>query len=155
LHKLELKTRNNTNSLVKGNDRTRRNFNLKLRFGLLQKKGKSRLIHQKGFSLVELIIVIVLIGILALVAVAQYVRLWDESKAAVCKANQFALESAQNIYYTDQLIKNIAGATYASALNDLIPFMDSNTIPTCPLGFQYELLNNGKIRCPDPDHQRH
>jgi Tfp pilus assembly protein PilE len=105
--------------------------------------------------LIELIITIVLIGILATVVVAQYINLWDDSKAAVCKANQFALESAQNIFYTDQLVKNMAAATYASDLNDLAPFMTNNTIPTCPLGFQYQIINDGKIKCPHPKHQRH
>jgi type II secretory pathway pseudopilin PulG len=102
-----------------------------------------------------LIITLVLIGIIAAVAVAKYINLSDKSKAAVCMANQYALESAQSICYADQIIKNDRSPKYVSTLNDLTMFMADNTIQTCPLGFEYEIRPEGKIRCPYPDHQRH
>jgi prepilin-type N-terminal cleavage/methylation domain-containing protein len=114
-----------------------------------------RVRNSEGFSLVELVLTLVLIGILAAVAVAKYINLSDKTKAAVCRANQHALESAQTICYADQITKNDNTPQYASTLNDLTLFMSDNSIPTCPLGFEYEILPEGKIRCPYPDHRRH
>jgi prepilin-type N-terminal cleavage/methylation domain-containing protein len=111
---------------------------------------KSR--DERGFSLVELVCTIVLIGIISAVAVAKFINLSDNAKAAVCHTNQYALESAQNIFYADQLTKNSDTPHYAEKLDDLAPYMADNRIPTCPLGFEYEILPPKRIRCGNPDH---
>jgi prepilin-type N-terminal cleavage/methylation domain-containing protein len=111
--------------------------------------------NQSGFSLVELIFVIVLIGIISMVAVAKYADLSSKSKAAVCMTNQYALESAQSIFFADQLTKDNVNPHYAANLDELAPYMAHNRIPTCPLGFSYEIQPQGKIRCQSPEHERH
>jgi prepilin-type N-terminal cleavage/methylation domain-containing protein len=141
--------------LSEGNENAIRICILKSKINPVFHAGGISLRKSEGFSLVELIITIVLIGIIAAVTVARYINLSDKSKAAVCMANQYALESAQTIYYTDQITKNDTNPQYASTLENLAPFMTNNTIPTCPLGYQYQILPEGKIRCPDPDHLRH
>jgi type II secretory pathway pseudopilin PulG len=110
---------------------------------------------EQGFSLVELIFIIILIGIMSAVSVTRYINLSDEAKTAVCKTHQMMLESAQTIYFTDQIIKNSRTIHYATDLDDLAPFISDNLIPTCPSGFHYEIQPEGKIRCPNPDHRRH
>jgi prepilin-type N-terminal cleavage/methylation domain-containing protein len=114
--------------------------------------GTSKFHDKHGFSLIELVFTIVLIGIISAVAVAKFINLSDKAKAAVCLANQFALESAQSIYYADQLTKNSDTPHYAEKLDDLAPYMADNRIPTCPLGFKYEIQPPRRIRCGDPDH---
>ena len=55
----------------------------------------------RGFTLIELMIVVAIIGILAGVAVPRYRDLVKRSKEGATKGNLGALRSALNIYYSD------------------------------------------------------
>ena len=54
---------------------------------------------QAGFTLIELVIVIVILGILATQAIPTYLSLVDDAKKASAKANLGALRSAISVYY--------------------------------------------------------
>jgi prepilin-type N-terminal cleavage/methylation domain-containing protein len=64
-----------------------------------------------GFTLVELLVVIVILGILAAVAVFAVGGITDKGKASSCKSDLKSVEVASEAYYA----KNIA---YASAIDD-------------------------------------
>ncbi len=54
--------------------------------------------HDTGFTLVELMVVVLIIGILALVAVGSYQALSARASQAACLANQRTLYDAMNVY---------------------------------------------------------
>jgi type II secretion system protein G len=56
---------------------------------------------KKGFTLVELMIVIVIIGILAAVAVPKFADMVDKSKEGATKAQLTAIRGALQVYYSD------------------------------------------------------
>ena len=54
---------------------------------------------RRGFTLIELVIVIVVLGILATQAIPTYLSLVDDAKKAAGRANLGALRSAVTVYY--------------------------------------------------------
>ena len=60
-----------------------------------------KLMKSKGFTLIELMIVVAIIGILAAVAIPKFADLVTKSKEAGVKANIGAIRSAISIYYGD------------------------------------------------------
>ena len=56
---------------------------------------------QHGFTLVELLIVIIIIGILAMMAVPQYQKMVDKAKIAEAKSNLNAIANAIYLYHVE------------------------------------------------------
>jgi prepilin-type N-terminal cleavage/methylation domain-containing protein len=65
-----------------------------------------RIQSHSGFTLIELIIIIVVLGILAAVAIPKYQDITNEAKAAACKGALGSLRSGVSIYYATQIVKN-------------------------------------------------
>src|ERR1041385_5507220 len=60
-----------------------------------------RKLKSKGFTLIELVIVVAIIGILAAVAIPKFADLVTKSKEASVKGGLGAVRSAVSIYYGD------------------------------------------------------
>ena len=60
---------------------------------------------EKGFTLIELVIVLILLGILAAVAVPKFVDLQKDAKKSGVKGAIASVRSALNVYYANKAIK--------------------------------------------------
>ena len=57
-----------------------------------------KLHNRKGFTLIELIVVIVIIGILAAILIPSFMSFRTTAEARTCLANQRTIRSAQHLY---------------------------------------------------------
>ena len=84
-----------------------------------------KMMNKKGFSLVELMIVVVIMGILIAVAIPLYGAVTTNAKNKTCASNIDTIENAAVIYYTN------TGAP-ATALSQLT--FEGGEAPKCPWG---------------------
>ncbi len=64
-----------------------------------------KLNSRAGFTLIELVIIIVVLGILAAVAIPKYQDISNEAKAAAAKGSLASLRSGISIYYANAAVK--------------------------------------------------
>ena len=108
--------------------------------------------NEKGFTFVELIITVVIIGIIATAAAMRFIDLSQSADAGACRTNQLALQTAQIFYYADQI--QTGNGHYAESLDRLAPYLKNEEIPTCPGNGTYLLLSGGEVICSVREHHR-
>jgi len=77
-------------------------------------------LRKKGFTLVELLIVVIIIGILATIAVPQYSKMVEKTKMAEAKSILGSIMTAQELY-------NVEHGEYTDDVNDLMVELPADT----------------------------
>jgi prepilin-type N-terminal cleavage/methylation domain-containing protein len=103
--------------------------------------------NQKGFTLLELVLVIILVGVLAAAAVARYISLAKDAERAVVEYTIGTLSEALSIYSTKQLVSNqaitaqnpLTGLSYVSNYAGAFGDVDGTN---CPAGYWASQIGN-------------
>ncbi|NLM60983.1 MAG: prepilin-type N-terminal cleavage/methylation domain-containing protein [Clostridiales bacterium] len=129
-------------------------------------KTKAILKGKKGFTLTELMIVVMILGILVLIAVPIYNNATAKAEKSACQANRRTIESAiaqyaavEGVNMADVVVDFTTGVinvkegeegTEKGTETNLVGNY-LNELPTCPSGGAYS-YKNGKVSCDAPDH---
>ncbi len=98
----------------------------------------SKMTDQSGFTLIELVIIIVVLGILAAVAIPKYQDITAQAKEASCRASLGALRSGVTIWYANKAVTT-GTATWPSLV--AVQTVDSVMAQSLPRN-PYQLTTN-------------
>ncbi len=104
---------------------------------------------EAGFTLVEIMVVIAVIGLIAAIAIPNFLKVRDMAAANTCIANLKRIDDAKAFWALDRGM--LAGDN--PAWSDLVPDYIKRS-PTCPAGGTYTINNvNTRPTCSIADHE--
>lgn len=91
--------------------------------------------RRRAFTLVEIMIVVLIIGILMAIAVPNFIRARENSRRNSCVANLKQIDSGKEQYAMDNKLTTGATVTMANLTDPSTGYIKST--PTCPSGGAY------------------
>jgi len=94
---------------------------------------KTRCLALPGFTLLEIMIVVAIIGLLVAIAIPNFVRARETTQTNECVSNLRQIDGAAQTY----ALENQKFPTDPYTLNDIKDYLHSDVIPQCPAGGSY------------------
>ena len=101
--------------------------------------------YQPGFTLVEIMIVVAIIGLLAAIAIPNFVKARATAQANACISNLRQIDSAINEWALETGKSNGAPIADTQTVSAYLKLNSASSVPYCPAGGTYTTSSVGAI----------
>ena len=110
----------------------------------------SKTSRKAGFTLVEIMIVVAIIGLLAAIAIPNFMKARATSQQNACINNLRQIDGAKQQW----VLENKKSESDTPSREDLLPYLKKQQFPVCPTGGSYTINRAGDPpECSQPGHE--